>query len=489
MISLNLKSNNHQTLKWEYDQDLVPYNIAISTMEKHVKNIYKQESSEIIWLLEHPSIYTCGTSTKKEQILRHTEIPIINSGRGGQVTYHGPGQRIIYVMINLNHRDKDIRKYVKTLENWMIKSLEHIGLKAYTCNDRIGIWVDGPNGESKIGAIGIRVSHWITYHGISINIDAGYSHFKAIRLQKKIKHIKMDIRNLKMLKKTFKKYQPDYVFHLAAQALVKKSYSSPTYTWTTNTIGTLNVLESLRELKKKCIAVIITSDKSYKNLEIKRGYKEDDILGGKDPYSASKASAELAIQSHVNSFFSLKKTKVLIGVGRAGNVIGGGDWSENRLIPDCVKSWSKNKKVLLRNPNSTRPWQHVLEAVGGYLKLAQNLKKNKKLHGEVFNFGPNHIRNYKVLFVVKLMKKYWDKVSWKVTKKNKKNFYESKLLKLNVNKAKVKLKWKSVLTFKETINMVTEWYKKYYLNPKKIYNTSFNQIKEYEKLLIKRSIK
>ena len=180
MISLNLKSNNHQTLKWEYDQDLVPYNIAISTMEEHIKNIYKQESSEIIWLLEHPSIYTCGTSTKKEQILRHTETPIINSGRGGQVTYHGPGQRIIYVMLNLNHRDKDIRKYVKTLENWMIKSLEHIGLKAYTCNDRIGIWVDGPNGESKIGAIGIRVSHWITYHGISINIDPDLNYYNNI---------------------------------------------------------------------------------------------------------------------------------------------------------------------------------------------------------------------------------------------------------------------------------------------------------------------
>jgi lipoyl(octanoyl) transferase len=149
-------------------------------MEEHIKNIYKQESSEIIWLLEHPSIYTCGTSAKKEQILRHTETPIINSGRGGQVTYHGPGQRIIYVMLNLNHRDKDIRKYVKTLENWMIKSLEHIGLKSYTCNDRIGIWVDGPNGESKIGAIGIRVSHWITYHGISINIDPDLNYYNNI---------------------------------------------------------------------------------------------------------------------------------------------------------------------------------------------------------------------------------------------------------------------------------------------------------------------
>ena len=324
--------------------------------------------------------------------------------------------------------------------------------------------------------------------GLSINIPSNPSHFKAIKLQNKIKHIKIDIRNLKILKRIFKKYQPDYVFHLAAQSLVKKSHYDPIYTWTTNTVGTLNILESLRCLKKKCMAVIITSDKSYKNLEIKRGYKEDDILGGKDPYSASKASAELAIQSHISSFFPLKKTKVLIGIARAGNVIGGGDWSENRLIPDCVKSWSKNKKVLLRNPNSTRPWQHVLEAVGGYLKLASNLKKNKKLHGEVFNFGPDHTQNYKVLFVVKLMRKYWNKVSWRVADKNKNSFYESGLLKLNVNKAKIKLQWKSILTLNETINMVTEWYKNYYLNPKNIYAISLSQIKKYENLLKKRKI-
>lgn len=325
--------------------------------------------------------------------------------------------------------------------------------------------------------------------GLSINIPSNPSHFGVIKLQKNIIHKRMDIRNLKLLKKTFKKYQPDYVFHLAAQSLVKKSYLDPTYTWETNTIGTLNVLESLREMKKNCIVVLITSDKSYKNLEIKRGYNESDILGGKDPYSASKASAELAIQSHISSFFSLKKTKVLIGVARAGNVIGGGDWSENRLIPDCVKSWSKNKRALIRNPNSTRPWQHVLEAVGGYLLFASTLKKNKKLHGEAFNFGPNSSKNYKVIFLVKLMRKYWKKISWKVAYKNKKNFQESNLLKLNCNKAKINLKWKNILSFNEMISMVADWYKSYYSNPKKIYKTSFNQIKKYEKLLEKRSLR
>tara|TARA_B100000029_G_scaffold516047_1_gene626412 strand:- start:1067 stop:2155 length:1089 start_codon:yes stop_codon:yes gene_type:complete len=325
--------------------------------------------------------------------------------------------------------------------------------------------------------------------GLSIDIPSHPSHFKVLNLQKKITHKKIDIRNLKLLKKAFKKYQPDYVFHLAAQSLVKRSYLDPVYTWETNTIGTLNVLESLRQLKKKCVAILITSDKSYKNLEINRGYKENDILGGKDPYSGSKGAAEFAIQSYISSFFPKKKTNIFIGIARAGNVIGGGDWSQDRLIPDCVKSWSRNKKVLIRNPKSTRPWQHVLEAVSGYLIFAMNLKKNKNLHGEAFNFGPNSSNNYNVISLIKLMKKNWKKISWKFEKKNKKVFYESNLLKLNSNKAKSKLKWQSILKFGETIYMVSNWYKNYYLKPQKAYQISFDQIKKYERLLIKRLIR
>ena len=325
--------------------------------------------------------------------------------------------------------------------------------------------------------------------GLSIDLPSKPSHFKVTGLKSKINHKKADIRNLKLLRKTIKKLQPDYVFHLAAQSLVKKSYYKPLFTWETNAIGTLNILESLREVKKKCTVVLITSDKVYKNLEIKRGYHENDILGGKDPYSASKTSAEFVIQSYISSFFPSKKTKVLIGIARAGNVIGGGDWSEDRLIPDCVKSWSKNKKVLIRNPKSTRPWQHVLEAVCGYLLLALNIEKNKKFHGEAFNFGPNNSKNYNVIFLVKLMKKHWKKVSWQVTRKNKKNFHESNLLKLNCNKSKANLKWRCILNFKETIRMTTNWYKQYYLKSDKIYKISFKQIREYENLLKKRSIK
>jgi len=365
---------------------------------------------------------------------------------------------------------KKTLNYLKEFRNKTVLVTGHTGFK--------GSWL-----TSWLTLLGSKVI------GLSINIPSYPSHFKALKLEKKIIHKKVDVRNLKLMKNIFKKYQPDYIFHLAAQALVKKSYSEPIYTWQTNTVGTLNILESLKEVKKKCSVVIITSDKSYRNLEIKRGYVENDILGGSDPYSASKASAELAIQSYINSFFSSKKTKIKIGIARAGNVVGGGDWSSDRLIPDCVKSWAKNKKVLIRNPKSTRPWQHVLEAVNGYLLLAYSLTKNKKLHGEAFNFGPNHKKNYSVIFLVNIMKKFWKKVSWKVIKKNKIRFHESNLLKLNCNKAKSKLKWKSILSFSETIKMVARWYKFYYTKSKNVYEITINQIKEYENLLKARSIK
>lgn len=325
--------------------------------------------------------------------------------------------------------------------------------------------------------------------GISNNIPSKPSHFELLNLRKKIIHKKINIINLKKLKKIIIDYKPDYLFHLAGQPLVKNSFLNPIETWQTNTVGTLNILEALRVLKKKCNVILITSDKSYKNLEIKRGYKETDILGGYDPYSASKAGAELVIQSHVKSFFSIKQKKILICVARAGNVIGGGDWSNYRLIPDCIKSWTKNKKVVLRNPNSTRPWQHVLEAVWGYLLLASKLNKNKKLHGEVFNFGPINTNNYSVLQVVKNMKKNWSKVSWKILKLKKNKFYESSLLKINSIKAMKKIKWKCILKFSETVKMTVDWYKLNYTNPDIIQKITIKQIKEYEKLIYKRGIK
>ena len=321
--------------------------------------------------------------------------------------------------------------------------------------------------------------------GISDNYSTNPSHFKALKIKNKIQHYSTDVRNLKEIKKIFIKHKPDYVFHLAAQPLVNASYIDPIRTFETNILGTLNVLESLRYIKKKCIAVIITSDKVYKNFEIKKGYKETDILGGYDPYSASKASAELILKSYIKSYFFKEKRNIRIGIARAGNVIGGGDWSENRLIPDCVKSWSKNKTVVLRNPKSTRPWQHVLEALQGYLLLSLKLQKNKNLHGQAFNFGPDNKFSHDVHSVVKLMGSFWTNIKWKTAKKRKVNFYESELLQLNSNKAKRLLNWKSILTFKESIQLVANWYKDFYdkKNPSSI---TFSQINLFMQFLKRR---
>jgi CDP-glucose 4,6-dehydratase len=325
--------------------------------------------------------------------------------------------------------------------------------------------------------------------GVSNGFPSFNNHYQLLNLDKKILNKNLDVRNLILLKKFVKKNQPDFVFHLAAQSIVNLSYKDPLKTWSTNTIGTINLLESLRQLKKKCVAIIITSDKCYENLEIKRGYNEKDRLGGKDPYSASKASADIAIRSYISSFFSHKKNKVHIATARAGNVIGGGDWSANRLIPDCVRSWSKKNKALIRSPNSTRPWQHVLEAIYGYITLAINLNKNPSLHGQAFNFGPANQQNYKVISVVKLMKKYWENVSWKLQKNSNKIFKESSLLKLNSHKAKKVLKWRSVLTFKENISLVANWYKNFYLDSKQAYKLTSSQIVFYQDILNKRASK
>ena len=312
--------------------------------------------------------------------------------------------------------------------------------------------------------------------GVSKDIPTKPSLFEALGLKKNIIDKRLDIRDLTKLKKTINNFKPDFLFHLAAQPLVKKSYDDPINTFTSNAIGTCNVLESVKFLKKRCNVVIITSDKSYKNLEILRGYRETDLLGGFDPYSASKGCAEFIIQSYVKSFYK-NKNNLRLGVARAGNVIGGGDWSDYRVIPDCLKSWSKNKTVTIRSPNSTRPWQHVLEVLKGYLILAKNLKNNKNNHGEVFNFGPKNFQNKRVIDVLNEMKEFLPNFKWTIN--TNKKFRESKLLKLNSAKAKKKLKWTNKLSFNETIKMTAEWYRMYY-KKKNMVNFTSQQIKKFE---------
>jgi len=317
--------------------------------------------------------------------------------------------------------------------------------------------------------------------GISLDPPSVPSHFEAVNLTSELVDLRFDIRNADLLENAVEKYQPDYVFHLAAQALVKKSYTDPLETWSTNVMGTLNVLNSLRVLKKRCAAVIITSDKCYDNVEWVWGYRETDTLGGPDPYSASKGAAELAVKSYIKSFFQ-SDSNVRIASARAGNVIGGGDWALDRIIPDCVKSWANNETVELRNPHSTRPWQHVLEPLSGYLNLAICLYKETAYHGESFNFGPKTIQNHSVKDLVIEMSRYWNRVSWKDISINHQGPYESGLLKLNCDKALFYMNWHSVMDFKETVRFTAEWYRNYYNNSDNILNTSKNQISEYSSM-------
>ena len=320
--------------------------------------------------------------------------------------------------------------------------------------------------------------------GLSDEVLTYPSNFKVLGLDKLIDSRKVDIRDLEKVKKTIQSIKPDFIFHLAAQSLVKKSYDKPLKTFTTNSIGTLNILETLKFLKKKCTVILITSDKSYKNLEINRGYFENDLIGGNDPYSGSKGAAELIINSYVKSFF--KDKKINLAIARAGNVIGGGDWLKDRIIPDCFKSWGKNKSINIRNPKSTRPWQHVLDVLRGYIILAIKLN-DPKLHGEVFNFGPKNNQNKNVLELVKEIKRNWSNAKWKINKNSKLKNKESNLLKLNSDKAKKYLNWSPILNFKESVNLTSNWYADYYKKGRRITdNISKNNIIEYNNILVKK---
>lgn len=316
-------------------------------------------------------------------------------------------------------------------------------------------------------------------YGASLGLPSEPSHFLVADLETQIRDYRIDMRDGKLLNDLVEKIQPDFVFHLAAQALVRPAYESPIDTWQTNAMGTINVLESLRLLKHPCVAVLITSDKCYDNVEWIWGYRETDVLGGPDPYSASKGAAELAIRSYVRSFFPADGP-VRIGVGRAGNVIGGGDWAEDRIVPDCMRAWSRRETVQLRNPHATRPWQHVLEPLSGYLNLAIALKDNPGLHGEPFNFGPPAQQNHTVGELVSAMGNYWDQVHWEDVSVNHGGPYESGLLKLNCDKALHKLGWQAAWGFEDTVRETALWYKRHYENPSKsIADFSLDQIASY----------
>lgn len=324
-------------------------------------------------------------------------------------------------------------------------------------------------------------------YGFSKGIPTKPSLYQAALLQKKFITNFEDINDLNIVVKTFKKIKPDIIFHLAAQPLVPKSYKDPLDTFKTNSIGFANILEALRIYNKSITAVMITSDKVYRNDERKKGYKETDVLHGIDPYSASKSCAEIIFSSYYNSYF--KNSKIQIASGRAGNVIGGGDWAENRIIPDIVKSINQKKKLIIKNPKSTRPWQHVLEPLSGYLLLGQylNMKnKNYAVKGESFNFGPHHNQNKTV---VELIKKYNKNLNFK-NLNYKKKIYEAKLLKLNCKKSHKILNWKPVLNFSKLVDFTSSWYENFYYNksPMNNYDFAIKQIDEYQKIAKKKKL-
>jgi len=261
--------------------------------------------------------------------------------------------------------------------------------------------------------------------------------FNVLSLEKRLEQTWGDARDFEKLKTTIETIKPDFVFHLAAQPIVSLSYSDPAGTISVNVMGTMNVLESLRVLNLPCTAVIITSDKCYDNVEWVWGYKETDALGGKDIYSGSKGAAELVFKSYYHSFFRSSDNKVRTASARAGNVIGGGDWARDRIIPDIMRSWSDGRPVEVRSPNATRPWQHVLEPLSGYLCLAAGLSCNHQLSGESFNFGPRAEYNRTVRELLEDLSLHWHfhnpSDAYRVT--DNFAFHEAGLLKLNCDKA------------------------------------------------------
>jgi CDP-glucose 4,6-dehydratase len=297
--------------------------------------------------------------------------------------------------------------------------------------------------------------------GLSLPPNTDPSLFIQLGLQRRLRHIIGDIQKPAVLAKAVKTSKPDFVFHLAAQSLVRESYVRPRETFSTNAMGTLYLLEALRDWMQPCAAVFITTDKCYKNREWHHGYREEDALGGRDPYSASKAAAEIVIGSYRDSFFQGHPVK--IASCRAGNVIGGGDWAKDRIVPDAIAALQKGKPIPIRNRRATRPWQHVLEPLSGYLWLAALLDAPKLRRAELssltsaFNFGPGHESNRTVEELVTEILQYWPG-SW-VDKSDPKAPHEAGLLQLSTDKAAALLRWRPVWDFSEAVAKTVAWYR------------------------------
>lgn len=312
------------------------------------------------------------------------------------------------------------------------------------------------------GFKGSWLTLWLTMMGAKVlgyalepNTDP--SLFNVLNLHKDIDHVISDIRDFEKLREVITEFKPEIVFHLAAQPLVRLSYREPRLTYETNMMGTVNLLEAIRQTKSVRAVVNVTSDKCYENKEWVWGYREIDPMGGYDPYSSSKGCSELITAAYRNSYF--KNTETAIASARAGNVIGGGDWAEDRLIPDIVRSLSQGKQIIIRNPKATRPWQHVLEPLSGYLLLGKLLYEKGQKFAEAWNFGPSDSSVMTVEEIVKKSIEIWGSGSYVVDSSEQP--HEANLLKLDVSKAEWKLGWHSKIDTKEAIMSTIDWYLKF----------------------------
>ncbi len=336
------------------------------------------------------------------------------------------------------------------------------------------------------GFKGSWLTQWMTLLGadvigISESVPTSPSLFEALGLREKIAaHIICDIRNQGDVLKAISDYSPDYIFHMAAQPIVSTSYKNPIETFQTNLMGTVNILEAVRVLDIPVNIIVVTSDKCYLNTESYWGYKEIDPLGGKDPYSASKSMAEIAVASYYHSFFK-DNDKINIGSVRAGNVIGGGDWSRDRIIPDAISAWSNKETMEIRNPQAIRPWQHVLDVLYGYMLFGMKLANNE-LVGEAINFGPTEGEDYSVQeLVTQLFRYISSNLGSEHFKVVRNPIKETSRLRINSEKARRELGWRNYLQFSEAIKWTSEWYKQYYQKPDDMVAFTNNQIAEFEK--------
>ncbi len=317
--------------------------------------------------------------------------------------------------------------------------------------------------------------------GISLFVPSTPSNFELLGLERRVRHHTANITHLDQLTDIFAASRPAIVFHLAAQSLVRRAYEEPKLTFDTNTGGTVNVLEAIRRTSSVEAAVLITSDKCYENVEWEFGYRETDRLGGKDPYSASKAAAEVAFSAYARSFFAGSGAPRL-ATTRAGNVIGGGDWAQDRVVPDCVRAWSKGEPALIRNPSSTRPWQHVLEPLSGYLCLgARLLEGHADFSGSSFNFGPAAEVNHSVGALIEEMRKTWPDGAWRAERQEAAP-QEARLLKLNCDRALHLLGWRATLSFEQSVEMTASWYLHHHRGGADMAAYADGQLDSYERL-------